>query len=892
MRLIKPNWVTHDGSPIFSIDIHPHSKKFATGGSGGDAGRVVIWNLEPVVDEKKEMDPNVPKMLCQLDNHYACVNCVRWNADGLLASGGDDKLIMIWKLSKFGGGSVFGSTKTNVETWKCVKTLRGHAGDILDLAWAPNNVWLASASVDNTVIIWETNSATIVRVIKGHTGLVKGVSWDPIGKYLASQSDDKTLRIWSTANFSEEKIITEPFKECGGTTHVLRLSWSPDGQYLVSAHAMNGGGSTAQIIDRNGWEVDKDYVGHRKAVTCVRFHQRILARDKKHYCVAALGSRDRSISIWSTALKRPLVVVHELFVASILDISWSQTGLCCCACSKDGTTVFIQFNHDELGEPLDPASQLKLQENIYGKQTKGKFLIIEDPSLYQEELPEPRPLEDLFKPPISSVKSNNVSSEQPSSIPKGPINKQIETKTKDGKRRITPMFIPVTPDMEEDMEKVTSSEAEKPFSSSSQAKSSIVIEKRDEVKEGPELVSVIDETPGLSEKARKILPPMSPTPTDSKQPNLSEGSDSVQPRVAQLRREADEIFPRLKPKDNLGASYGKLVLTALYKDELTLLQLCQETTASEKWYHYLGYRPTAVAVTSLLAVITLEDGSVHIFLTPRGVRAVPPIIPPAPLSRLHASGNKVMVISCNGEVRVWEVKGAYDCKITIKTNASHLVAPKSSLYACQLHNGMPFLVFSSNRAYVYSKDMETWMLIGDSEDPIWRWASLTSLGKLAGERKPADGTLAQLQEGLNTLNGKHVPKLKFSSGAETLVSYYGLQALTARALGSSLEFGYWTNVYVNYLCTHDETDKRIRIVLDELLGPSHSMAHLSNWDPKILDLEKHKLLREVMHIIKQHPRWQRLYIEYNEQLEFVSKLRAEHVNGDTKNSQAENEIKV
>lgn len=24
--------------------------------------------------------------------------------------------------------------------------------------------------------------------------------------------------------------------QCGGTTHVLRLNWSPDGQYLVSAH--------------------------------------------------------------------------------------------------------------------------------------------------------------------------------------------------------------------------------------------------------------------------------------------------------------------------------------------------------------------------------------------------------------------------------------------------------------------------------------------------------------------------------------------------------------------------------------------------------------------------------------------------------------------------------
>lgn len=37
--------------------------------SGGDSGRVVIWNMEPVIDEAAELDPNVPKMLCQLDNH-------------------------------------------------------------------------------------------------------------------------------------------------------------------------------------------------------------------------------------------------------------------------------------------------------------------------------------------------------------------------------------------------------------------------------------------------------------------------------------------------------------------------------------------------------------------------------------------------------------------------------------------------------------------------------------------------------------------------------------------------------------------------------------------------------------------------------------------------------
>ena len=50
---------------------------------------------------------------------------------------------------------------------------------------------------------------------------------------------------------------------------MLRLSWSPDGQYLVSAHAMNNSAPTAQIIEREGWKMDKDFVGHRKAITCV-----------------------------------------------------------------------------------------------------------------------------------------------------------------------------------------------------------------------------------------------------------------------------------------------------------------------------------------------------------------------------------------------------------------------------------------------------------------------------------------------------------------------------------------------------------------------------------------------------------------------------------------------
>lgn len=90
------------------MDVHQECQKFATGGQGNDSGRVVIWNLMPVLSEKAESDESVPKMLCQMDNHLACVNCVRWSQSGLmLASGSDDKLVMIWQQSKVGFKSLY-----------------------------------------------------------------------------------------------------------------------------------------------------------------------------------------------------------------------------------------------------------------------------------------------------------------------------------------------------------------------------------------------------------------------------------------------------------------------------------------------------------------------------------------------------------------------------------------------------------------------------------------------------------------------------------------------------------------------------------------------------------------------------------------------------------------
>lgn len=65
----------------------------------------------------------------------------------------------------------------------------------------------------------------------------------------------------------------------------------------------------------------------------------------------------------------------------------------------------------------------------------------------------------------------------------------------------------------------------------------------------------------------------------------------------------------------------------------------------------------------------------------------------------------------------------------------------------------------------------------------------------------------------------------------------------------------------------DGLERRLRIILDDLMGPSHSVASKSTWDPMILGIKKHKLLADVLGVIGGHLRWQRLYLEYSEQLE-------------------------
>ncbi|KNC86541.1 hypothetical protein SARC_01314 [Sphaeroforma arctica JP610] len=144
--------------------------------------------------------------LSNLSRHTKSVNAVRFSPSGeFLASAGDDGAVVVWKMDDrpvdATKPNVVGNLEADVEvgeeTWKVVHLLRAHVEDVYDIAWSPDSSHLASASIDNTVHVWDVRAGKSVQHLKDHKHYVQGVTWSPDGHLLATQSSDRTCRVYS-----------------------------------------------------------------------------------------------------------------------------------------------------------------------------------------------------------------------------------------------------------------------------------------------------------------------------------------------------------------------------------------------------------------------------------------------------------------------------------------------------------------------------------------------------------------------------------------------------------------------------------------------------------------------------------------------------------------------
>lgn len=164
-------------------------------------------------------------------------------------------------------------------------------------------------------------------------------------------------------NFVLETTISSPFKSSPLTTYFRRCSWSPDGNHIAAANAVNGPVSSVAIIERTRWDSEINLIGHEGPTEVCMFSPRLFytkppaaenGATNGHgagnlVTVIASAGQDRTLSIWNTNTSRPLVILQDLASKSISDLSWSPDGQTLFACSLDGSIVSVKFNMGELG---------------------------------------------------------------------------------------------------------------------------------------------------------------------------------------------------------------------------------------------------------------------------------------------------------------------------------------------------------------------------------------------------------------------------------------------------------------------------------------------------------------------------------------------------------------
>ncbi|KAG5651336.1 hypothetical protein H0H81_009024 [Sphagnurus paluster] len=224
-RTLEIRW--HDSKPISTCDFQPvhfkrarpaigqektfasHSYRLAT---GGEDNHVRIWMVHPnirpstLVETDETMNgPRPPRVeyLATLSRHSAAVNVVRFSPNGeLIASAGDDGMIIIWSQSATPQAATYGSDLTpeelqhEKEYWKPRTSFRCTTMQVYDLAWSPNGEYIIAGSTDNTARVFTVADGKCVQEIAEHTHYVQGVAWDPMNEYIATQSSDRAMHIY------------------------------------------------------------------------------------------------------------------------------------------------------------------------------------------------------------------------------------------------------------------------------------------------------------------------------------------------------------------------------------------------------------------------------------------------------------------------------------------------------------------------------------------------------------------------------------------------------------------------------------------------------------------------------------------------------------------------
>ncbi|KAK2970882.1 hypothetical protein RJ640_025080 [Escallonia rubra] len=940
----KPSWIKHEGMQIFSIDIQPGGLRFATG--GGDH-KVRIWNMKSV-GRDLETDESTSALLATLRDHFGSVNCVRWAKHGrYVASGSDDQAILIHERKPGSGTTEFGSGEPpDVENWKVAMTLRGHTADVVDLNWSPDDSTLASGSLDNTIHIWNMSNGICTAVLRGHSSLVKGVTWDPIGSFVASQSDDKTVIIWRTSDWSLAHRTDGHWAKSLGSTFFRRLGWSPCGHFITTTHGFQKPRHSAPVLERGEWSATFDFLGHNAPIIVVKFNHSMFRRNPSNaeevkaasvgwtngssnnegkeiqpYNVIAIGSQDRTITVWTTASARPLFVAKHFFSQSVVDLSWSPDGYSLFACSLDGTVATFHFEVNELGHRLSDAELEELKRNRYGDVRGRQANLAESPAQLLLEaasakLTTSKKVTADVRPNHTCLKSltdlgaatkasesqidegkkcigaagdvpNKVSPSAPGSSPV----KQREYRRPDGRKRIIPEAVGVLVQQENVSGGAPSQALDFPLKSSDHSKADNggvhtdsgiregslrrTVGGSSDIKDRSGVTArvtiseslVIEKVPVSAGRDGNISVEQTGTLMNM---GSSDSGSKLAIRVFD-KKEGEDTIPvcfEARPREHAATDIVGVGSTFIMKETEIACTRAGETL----WLDRVSGKVTVLAGNANFWAVGCEDGCLQKVYTRCGRRAMPAMMMGSAAVFIDCNESwKLLVVTRKGSLYVWDLfnrkcllHDSLTSLITSDLKSTSQDAGTIKVISAKLSkSGFPLVVLATRHAFLFDMSLMCWLRVADDCFPASNFASSWSLGSTHG------GELAGLQVDVRKFLARKPGWSRVTDDGVQTRAHLEAQLASTLALKSPNEYRQCLLSYIRFLA-READESRLREVCESFLGPPTGMAEATSsdlknpaWDPCVLGMKKHKLLSEdILPAMASNRKVQRLLNEF------------------------------
>jgi len=179
----------------------------------------------------------------------------------------------------------------DVRSGKLVRSLRGKAGLGSSVAFSHDGRQLAEGFFDGTILIWDLARRSFRTLKASHGSTV--VSFHPDGKLLASTSHDKLVRIW---DLSSGKVVR---RLEGHEGVAATVDFSPDGKRLVSSSSVD---NTARVWDARTGETVAVLRGHTGQV-----EDAVYTPDGRHIVTVSF---DHTIRVWDPRTGAPTRVIR------------------------------------------------------------------------------------------------------------------------------------------------------------------------------------------------------------------------------------------------------------------------------------------------------------------------------------------------------------------------------------------------------------------------------------------------------------------------------------------------------------------------------------------------------------------------------------------------------